>query len=225
MTPDQWADHLDSIAGPVLRGTPLESGSTGVRGAARDFIDRFTDELGHRRAVDRPLLHHLLGVDLPGPVPPDASLDVELWWGLHHDSDPCDGLAPPPGPLLGEAEFSRGAIEATTETELAALHALSHHARGSNSEDLKSRVLDAARWHVDTLQPDNGTNHPWAVHVFIQLSESDPAYAAGAILHAEGLLHNAMVRSGRPDRFSACVLLDAARALRTLGGSASAATG
>jgi hypothetical protein len=118
---------------------------------------------------------------------------------------------------LGEAAFARGAIEATTETELSALHALSHHASVTGpvaAATLGERVLDAARWHVDTLQPDNGTNHPWAVHVFLGLASADESYAAGATLHAEGLLHNALVRAGRPDRFSACVLLDSARALR-----------
>ncbi|MBZ0171155.1 MAG: hypothetical protein K8E66_02125, partial [Phycisphaerales bacterium] len=59
------------------------------------------------------------------------------------------------------------------------------------------------------------TNHPWAVHVFLRLSlaESDRAASDAARLHAETLLHNALVSSGRPDRFSACLLLDAARAL------------
>lgn len=102
-----------------------------------------------------------------------------------------------------------GAIETTTETELSALHALSHHARRDPSGRLAERCLDAARWHVDELQPDNGTNHPWAVHVFLALAEDDST----ARLHAESLVHNALVSSGRPDRFSACLLLDSARLL------------
>ncbi len=217
----QWADHLEGIAAPSLAGTPLDPGSGGGPPAdVRAFIDAFRDELGHRRAVDRPLLFRLLAIDDARDAAETDHPDVELWWALHTKAAIDAHLTPSPGPLLGEAEFARGAIEATTETELSALHALSHHAtREPNGDALRERMLDAARWHVDTLQPDNGTNHPWAIHVFLLLAEADPAYAAGAGLHAQGLLHNAIVRSGRPDRFSACVLLDASRALRAVDAS------
>jgi hypothetical protein len=220
MNTTQWADHLESIASPALAGTPLgpDAGDHSPDRIA-SFIDTFTDELGHRRATDRPLLCRLLGVEARRPASRDDQADVELWWALQTGADPWARVHGDAGPLVGEEEFARGAIEATTETELSALHALSHHARAeggaSVDEAIEARAFAAARWHVDTLQPDNGTNHPWAIHVFVRLSEADPAYGAGAALHAEGLLHNAMVRAGRPDRFSACVLLDAARALRS----------
>jgi hypothetical protein len=225
----QWAHHLAAVAAPALAGTPLDP-ATEIA-APEDlslFIEAFRDELGHRRAIDRPLLGRLLGAhqapdQTPGHTPcgspePVATHDRHLWWGLVSDqqvedviSDLLDGT----GPLIGEAEFARGAIEATTETELGALHAFAHYADipGFPADRIRARTLDAARWHVDTLQPDNGTNHPWAIHVFVGLAEADPAYAMPASLHAEGLLHNAVVRSGRPDRFSACLLIDAARAL------------
>lgn len=219
MDRDRWSEHLAAIAAPALAGTPLdpESGPCDPDVAAR-FIDSFADELNHRRAVDRPLLGRLLGI---APTPPEsepASEDVALWWAIHTGVSSVlveRMMSSAPGPLIGEPAFQRGAIEATTETELGALHALAHHARaaGGKRSRISARCLDAARWHVDTLQPDNGTNHPWAIHVFIELADADPAYAMGATLHAEGLLHNAMVRTGRPDRFSACLLLDASRAL------------
>jgi len=222
MTPQDWSDHLRALAAPALAGTPLDPGASRSDDDVRAYIDTFADELGHRRAVDRPILAHLLGVDLEPPaLEPAAGIDLRLWWALHHpravEGSVASILHPAPGPLLGEAAFAEGAIEITTETELAALHALSHHAQSDPT--LLARALDAARWHVDTLQPDNATNHPWAVHVFIQLGAhtGDPARSGEARLHAETLVHNALVASGRPDRFSACLLLDAARVLDRTG--------
>ena len=43
--------------------------------------------------------------------------------------------------------------------------------------------------------------------------ETDANSAHEATLHAETLVHNSIVNLGRPDRFSACLLLDAARVL------------
>ena len=241
----QWAEHLASIVAPVLAGTPLDPSSVSPcddqhRGA---FIDSFRDELGHRRAIDRPLLLHLLGCRPeektdPGARTigdPNASLDVRLWWALASGSaeGSAEGSAHTEllalalaqegiAPIIGEPAFQAGAIEATTETELGALHALMNLADAVGrtggdgaeiSERIRERCLDAARWHADTLQPDNGTNHPWAIHVFVSLAQADASYAMPAELHAQALLHNAMVRTGRPDRFSACLLLDASRAL------------
>lgn len=245
----QWAEHLASIAAPVLAGTPLDPLSASPRddGHRAAFIESFRDELGHRRAIDRPLLLHLLGgrpeekADAGARTidDPTASLDVRLWWALASGTAEIpaqssfdrsvrtellasalahEGVAP----IIGEPAFRAGAIEATTETELGALHALMNLADaigrtgGDGAEAsgrLRERCLDAARWHADTLQPDNGTNHPWAIHVFVALAEADASYAMPAELHAQALLHNAMVQTGRPDRFSACLLLDASRAL------------
>lgn len=215
-----WSDHLASIAAPVLRGTPLDPQSERAGDPVGDaaFIDAFTDELSHRRRVDRPILLWMLGgprVDTRAPADRNEP-DEALWWALL-TGEPIEGhVHPGLGPVTGEAAFQLGAIETATETELAALHALGHHARDpKRGQGLLDRCLDAARWHVDTLQPDNGTNHPWAIHVFVWLSEVDKAYRASALMHAETLLHNAIVRTGRPDRFSACLLLDASRALRS----------
>lgn len=212
MNPAQWSEHARALAAPVLAGTPLDPKANPTPGEADTFITTFRDELGHRRAVDRPILAHLLGTD-PGPAPANATLDARLWHAIHAHEPVAGLLAPAPGPLLGEPAFAAGAIETTTETELAALHALAHHA--GRDPSLTERMLDAARWHVQTLQPDNGTNHPWAVHVFIMLAEreTDTNSAHEATLHAETLVHNSIVNLGRPDRFSACLLLDAARVL------------
>ena len=211
----EWSDHLTTLAALPLAGTPLEA--TGhPHEAARSFLDTFADEHGDRRATDRPLLARLLGIN-PGPTPQldNPQIDLLLWWALHNQSTIEGLVAPAPGPLVGEHAFKTGAIETTTETELAALHALAHHAEKDPTGALFERCRQATRWHIATLQPDNGTNHPWAVHVFLILAaiEKDDAFAVHARLHAETLVHNAMVSMGRPDRFSACLLLDAARSL------------
>lgn len=223
MDPSQWSEHLETIARSVLADTPL-SGSQHAALSPSDhlaFVEGFRDELGHRRAVDRPILLWLLGLTQAAapPTKPSAmdASDLAVWWALHTGDPVSPHIRPGPGPIIGEAEFSRSAIEATTETELGALHALWHHAQRAQDPALFERCHDAARWHVDTLQPDNGTNHPWAIHVFLHLAEIDAGYAPAAGMHAEGLLHNATVRSGKPDLFSACLLLDSARAIRTFG--------
>ena len=105
-------------------------------------------------------------------------------------------------------------IEVWTETELACLHALSWLANERDDHTLRERLDAALAWHLDHLQPDNATNHPWAVHVFVAASLNDSSSAGGsAMLYAETLLHNCRVSLGRPDAFSAELLLDAADAL------------
>lgn len=151
-----------------------------------------------------------LPADPPSTPTPDR-LDERLWWALHDRAAPVEDLLDARGPLVGEAAFEAGPVETVTETELGALHALRHLA--TRDRRLRDRCLDAADWHVRTLQPDNGTNHPWAVHVFVELASLGGPLADGARLHAETLVHNALVATGRPDRFSACLLLDAARFL------------
>lgn len=212
-TRQDWSDHLLATAAPVLLDTPflnVQESLVSVPG----FIDSFADEHGDRRAVDRPLLAHMLRAD-PGPTPDlkRTDADLRLWWALHDGSSIESVVTPGPGPVVGVPAFETGAIETTTETELGALHALAHHARRDGR--WRARCLEAARWHVEMLQPDNGTNHPWAVHVFLDLAytEADPAASAAARIHAETLMHNALVSTGRPDLFSACLLLDAARSL------------
>jgi hypothetical protein len=92
------------------------------------------------------------------------------------------------------------------------LHALSHAAgiHGAPAS-LSERVRSAALWLVDELQPDNATNHPWAIHVFAGLAsdENNPE----ADLYAQSLLHNALIEGGTPDHFSGFILYDAAIAL------------
>jgi hypothetical protein len=183
-------------------------------------INGFSDEQGHRRPVDAPLLAWRFGVPLQGVATSPATHalgDERLWWALHDASIDVDGLlAPENGPLL-RFHDRRPGIEVWTEAELAGLHALWHLARVRGRQDWHARALLAAAWHVEHLQPDNATNHAWAIHVFVEnaISSNSPDNAS---LHAETLLHNCMVAGGgRPDRFSAHLLLDSATALRAIG--------
>ena len=75
-------------------------------------------------------------------------------------------------------------------------------------------MLDSSRWHLDNTQPDNATNRPWAVQVFLDLAREDDN--PDARLYAETLLHNATAANGVPEPFSAAILLDAARALELM---------
>ncbi len=107
----------------------------------------------------------------------------------------------------GEGE----AIEVWTERELCAIHALDRLATHRNRPGWRDRARRVGRWHIEHTQPDNATNRPWGLHVFLALAESggDP----DASLYAETLLHNALISSGRPEPLSAEILLDAADAL------------
>lgn len=190
-----WSERLRSIAGPVV----------GEIADPVRWVREFADDRGHRRRVDVPFLSRLAGVRA-GPVPAGAMTpDLALWWGLHGDGFDARGeVAPAGGPLVPQAGL---ALETWTECELAALHALSWHARGG-SAFAAERCEHAVAWLLEHLQPDNATNHPWAMHVFLDRAER--AGDAEARMYAETLLHNAIVSGGRPDRFSACILLDAA---------------
>lgn len=204
-----WAERLRRIAGPVLADTPLIGPATPAE--ARRFVDEFRDEHGHRRPVDRYLLSTVLG--LPAEPPgAGAAADVQAWAGVAAGQDPPFIDLEAHGPLV----FAPGrpgapGIETSTEMELAVLHALWRRSGGPGGARARRRALAAARWAVAELQPDNATGHPWAVAVFLELwFVSDEPEAR---LYAETLVHNCLVAAGRPDRFSAVLLLDSANLL------------
>lgn len=220
---------LRTIARRSLADTPLaEPSETGVQRHA--YLDGFADEFGNRRTTDRPLLARLLSID-PGPAPERRSEAAGLLWAAHdHTIHPGGLLLEAPdladpratGPLVYEQADSSIAIEWRTLDELTALHALwnlavsntAHHP-ATQRATWRERCLNAARWHIAELQPDNATNHPWGIAVFYELAwiETDRSAAASAQFHAETLLHNCQVQQGRPDLVSAFILLDAANAL------------
>lgn len=204
----KWAQHLRRIGESALAGADLDR------------------EL--RAAVSRP---HWIGGPLLaamrvrrcGSPPPDLSAeqvreslrlardDAALWWALVDESMGPVGRwieVAANGPLFRQDACR--SIEVWTEMELAALHALSHHGRrtdGVAAAALSARIRRTVEWHVAHTQPDNATNHPWAVHVFVLHGSPESRH------FAETLVSNCMVLSGRPDALSAWILLDAAETL------------
>lgn len=212
-TPSAWSASLSALARPVLIGTPWEAVLGGGPGSdPAGLVGSFCDELGHRRAVDRFVLGRLVGYE---PEAPEAgsSVDVRLW------ASACDGRGgvlgvidrSGDGPLIAlDAQLG---IELWTQRELASLHALWWIARRHG--DWVDRLDRSLCWHVRSIQPDNATGHPWAVCAFIDLwwrtGDRD------ALLHAQQLVHTTLVARGAPDRFSALLLIDAARGLDLIG--------
>ena len=208
-TRTDWANRLRRVSSRTL-GEDLGAGDWHP-----DRIARCSDEQGHRRAVDPFLLAWRGRPDAvaSATVPADIS-EARLWAALTQSDTDVRTLVPEReqshAPLFVQPDDV--VIEVWTETELASLHALWWHAR--DDESLAPLVRDAAVWHVEMLQPDNATNHPWGVHVFLMLHiEHD---IEGADLYAQTLLHNCMVTMGRPDRLSAHILADAAHALESV---------
>ncbi len=210
MTLANWANMLRQAAGPV---PPIELGN----GA-------FSDEAGHRRGVDGPLMAWRVGRSR-GPVKgiqiaPKADPDVMLWAALTDPSiDPARLLADHEGGRTNTDAQSLfrsttwTAIEVWTEVELSGLHALWWLARERGQAAWADRADQAARWHLQNTQPDNATNHPWAIHVFAELSARHGD--ADARMFAQTQLHNCLVHRGTPDKLSVHILLDAADALES----------
>jgi hypothetical protein len=179
-----WVAHLRATAGPVATSPPPKMGQIGVPFTAV--------------ALGRP------AGPVPSPAPP---ADVGLWWALAGADVNVDELfdGPGDGPLWPQTRFS--GVEVWTEAELCGLHALWCLARRRGREDWARRVDTARRWHLARTQPDNATNRPWALHVFLLADPPSPETR----LYAETLLHNALVLNGRPDLLSAWILLDSAK--------------
>jgi hypothetical protein len=120
---------------------------------------------------------------------------------------PLDVGANTQGPLFEQGLF--GAIEVWTECELSALQALWW--LGRRQRTLHDRMRSAALWHIENTQPDNATNRPWAIPVFLDIAIRERSHDAR--LYAETLLHNAIAANGVVEPFSAAILLDAADAV------------
>lgn len=201
----QWITHLEALTRGVLEGVPFDAGASVRIG----YIEEFRDEFGNRRGSDRAFLSHVLGVAISATR--DAGrmgLDERLWWCV------ADGEAVPEGMLGGEgglvADPDALAIEYRTMVELGALQALWAIALRDRDPGMMDRAMNAARWHIRELQPDNAINRPWGLAVFVELAgtERDESLAQTAELHAQTLLHNACINFGSPDLLSALVLKD-----------------
>lgn len=195
----------------------------------RDEIERYTqafsDGCGDRRGLDAPLLARLMGGDARHFMPQtedDKSTalmraagrrDVDAVMTLIGDEEDDE-----PRPLI--AQPSIATLEAETEGELAAVHAVGALAL-TFTPQLLPRVEQAARWLMAEIQPDNATHRPWAVHVFVWAAATmDGDMAIDAEMYAQTLVHNAAVASsmtsGKIDVFSLVLLLDAQRTLASV---------
>jgi hypothetical protein len=209
-TIEDWANLLRRISDHAGASDPSRS------------LEDFADEAGHRRAVDRPFLAWLGRREPPAQAaPPSTDPDVAIWhaiatdtpipeavWEFHRRSEWRSDFDA--GSLFPQRNASGPiAIEVWTEVELSALQGLAWKADAD--PDLRSLVRQTAHWLTENLQPDNATNHPWAIHVFaaIGVRDNNP----DASMYAQTLLHNCQVAQGRSDAFSALILKDAADAL------------
>lgn len=185
---DNWAERLRMAAELTL--------GKDHAGAIQSILAGPTGNLPAARLLARCLLPDLQ------TEPSTDTLDLHLLSAL------AGLIDPPPVPEMTHGmtgEPTGPAIEVWTEIELASVHAA-----WSLGTDWRQASQRAAAWLVETIQPDNATNHPWAVHVFAQQAQitGDPSFD----LYAQTLLHNCMVTTGRPDEFSALILLHASAA-------------
>jgi len=204
-SPSVWISRLNSAAAPGL-GDPIPEHSELAR---RSWVDRFVDDRGHRPDITTPFLTwcaRLRGIEPPANGEPDSM----LWWALSDDRIDASRFITPTddGPLVRQTE--RMSIEVWSERELCGLHAFSRLAALRHRPDWRNRCERCVDWLLDNLQPDNATNHPWAIHVFVRAAQSGRVEAD---LYAQTLLHNCQVSLGRADRLSAYILRDAANAL------------
>ncbi len=189
---DKWVSHLRSIASPVAKQAPLLT----VSDSLKPFALAVCNEAGEIEPAPENLPHD----------------DAGLWWAVVDSKVDINTLISEPvyGPLWPQDGYKT--IEVWTESELSSLHALWRIARTKNSDDLKDRVSKLRQWHLQHTQPDNATNRPWALHVFLLADTPEDLH------YAETLLHNCMVMSAKPDPFSAWILLDAAHELQLIMG-------
>lgn len=212
-----WAERLDTLTKQLVFPELI---------AEKDrFIEGFADGMGDRRPIDRPLLARVIGglphcfVNQEGDDAATAMMravgrrDISAIRKLIREPD-----ARMPMPLI--AEPSVATLEAETERELAAVHALASLALADAAfADLRPRLLGAAKWLIAEIQPDNATHRPWAVHGFVFASAVlEPHEAIDAEMYAQTLVHNAVVASGvtsgKIDVFSLVLLRDAQQALQ-----------
>ncbi|MEM8835975.1 MAG: hypothetical protein AAGD00_09165 [Planctomycetota bacterium] len=125
------------------------------------------------------------------------------------------------GSLLPQGRFL--AIEVWSESELASLQACAWWVLRGSIEGLEPALMEAALWHLENLQPDNATNHPWGIPAFLWLAfEGGTASRDTAVWHCETLIHNAISSGGEPVLTSALILEDAAAWLRAFSSRGSA---
>lgn len=188
-TIEQWIAHLRHVGAPCA--DPIITLGAG--------------------ALDAPFRAAVCGASVDPPADASANVpgEIGLWWARTQPDVDVDALiaAPTDGSLLPRDDYQ--AIEVWTDADLSGLHALWWLAAVRERADWRDRLDTARRWHLLHTQPDNATNRPWALHVFLLAPEPESRH------YAETLLHNCVAVNGRPDPLSAWILLDAANALES----------
>jgi len=185
---EQWIDHLRGVAGAAARPDAHIPAGT----LAEPF----------RHAVIEPA-----SCAAPPELPPD---EVRVWWARVDERVDIDAVLfrADDGPILRNDAYR--AIEVWTDAELCVMHATWILARERDRRDWQARLERATSWHLEHTQPDNATNRPWALHVFLDDDRPECRH------YAETLLHNALAQAGVPEAFSAWILRDCAAALERL---------
>ncbi|MFG0328043.1 MAG: hypothetical protein ACF8SC_12345 [Phycisphaerales bacterium JB037] len=212
---EQWIAGLEKLATPSLAGSAVFGEGSANPELRAQFAAAEVERVPTGRAAEQLLVHSLAGVRPSGEPTASASIDDRLWAAVF-DAD-IDPLSMIPGAGSLQTDEPSSSLEAWTEVDLAALHALWWIGVRGGEVRVQERTREAVLWHVDTIQPDNGTGRPWAVQAFAWIGVMEDDHAAR--LHAQGLVHASRLAGDRPDRFTACILLDAARGLRAAIGS------
>jgi hypothetical protein len=207
-----WVNRLQALTRPLVLPT--------FEADKEQYIADFADGMGDRRPLDAPLLARLLNASSQHfhTSPADEAATALMRAVGRQDTHAVQGLirqpvSTIPMPLVAVASIAT--LEAHTEQELASVHALASMAlHGSHHSALRARLLGAARWLIDEIQPDNATHRPWAVHAFVYAAATlDATQSVDAEMYAQTLVHNAVVAasssSGEIDRFSLLLLRDA----------------
>lgn len=212
-SPAEWALYLRHLARPVVEGVDLDRE---IKVALGNPYSLAGPLLVVARSVQTPRCAHFC---CDGRVPkvirddPRRYPDIYLWWGLSDGSVNvmCAFDVDGDGSIVPQDLYTT--IEVWTETELAALHALSNHVvrTAQNRDVIRDRIERAVAWHIENTQPDNATNHCWSVNTFLRAGIG--AGSAEAMQFAETLVSNCLVQNARPDFLSAWILLDASRFL------------
>ncbi len=136
----------------------------------------------------------------------EVAPEVEVWRAVHDPSCDLEQVLArrEGGPLIAQGRYRT--LETWTESELSAVHALGRIV-GSGRAEWSDRLDRARRWHLEHTQPDNATNRPWALHVFILAADVESG------LYAQTLLHNAQVAGPTLEPLARVIMLDAAHEL------------
>lgn len=188
----RWSERLERAALATLGGAEPERIAATVAGPMSSL-------------PMAALVARTLGVPSKDAQREPRSLDERLWSSVSGMAAPPVAPDSPGGPITGMNDSA--AIEVWTETELACVHAA-----WSLGAAWRDSARASALWLLEHIQPDNATNHPWAVHVFAAMAEETGNPEMD--LYAQTLLHNCVVTTGRPDAFSALILLHASRAIQ-----------